>query len=217
MKPVYLSAPVSALMKGLYEEDTTLANIKRHGDFGLGTFNDLDGEMAMLEGAAYQLKTDGRACVVDDSAQMPFACVTFFHPTTVENVEQELDDAGFRSLLERLLPSKNMFTAIRIDGRFSSLRVWSVHKQDNYRPITEVRPTACDFPDSDGTLVGFYTPRFLGSLSMPGYHLHFLSADRRQGGHLFQCRLKRARIGIQFVPELRLNLPLTLDYLTTEL
>lgn len=217
MNPVYLSAPVSALMKGLYEEDTTIANIKKHGDFGLGTFNDLNGEMVMLDGRAYRLETDGLAHSVDDAAQMPFACVTFFHPTTVEDIEQDLDDAGFKNLLERLIPSKNMFYAMRIDGCFNHLKVWSIHKQDNYRPIAEVRPTPFDFQDIEGTLVGFYTPRFIGSLSMPGHHLHFLSADRRHGGHLFQCRLKKARIAIQFVPKLKLNLPMTLDYLTTDL
>jgi acetolactate decarboxylase len=217
MNPVYLSAPVSALMKGLYEENTTIANIKKHGDFGLGTFNDLNGEMAMLDGIAYQLKTDGLTYSVDDAARMPFACVTFFHPTTVENVEQDLDDEGFKNLLERLLPSNNMLYAIRIDGFFSYIKVWSIHKQDNYRPITEVRPMAFDFHSIAGTLVGFYTPAFIRSLSMPGYHLHFLSADRRHGGHMFQCRPQKVRISIQFVPELKLNLPLTLDYLTTDL
>ncbi len=217
MNPVYLSAPVSALMKGLYEEDTTIANIKKQGDFGLGTFNDLNGEMVMLDGRVYQLKTDGLTYSVDDAARMPFACVTFFHPTTVENVEQDLDDEGFKNLLERLLPSKNMLYAIRIDGFFSYIKVWSIHKQDNYRPITEVRPMAFDFQSIEGTLVGFYTPTFIRSLSMPGYHLHFLSADRMHGGHMFQCRPQKVRISIQFVPELKLNLPITLDYLTTDL
>jgi len=217
MNPVYLSAPVSALMKGLYEEDTSIANVRRHGDFGLGTFNDLNGEMVMLDGRAYRLGTDGIAHLVDDDARMPFACVTFFDPTTVEEIDQELDDSGFKNLLERLLPSKNMLYAIRIDGFFSHIKMWSIHRQENYRPIDEVRPTAFDFQDIEGTLVGFYIPTFLSSLSMPGYHLHFLSADKRQGGHLFQCRLKKASIGIQFVPELKLNLPMTLDYLTTDL
>lgn len=217
MNPVYLSAPVSALMKGLYEEDTTIADIKKQGDFGLGTFNDLDGEMVMLDGSVYRLKTDGLAHFVDDADQVPFACVTFFAPTTVEDVEQELDDGEFRNLLERLLPSKNMFTAIRIDGRFSFIKVWSVHKQDNYRPIAEVRPVAFDFREIEGTVAGFHTPAFLSSLSMPGFHLHFLSADRSRGGHLYQCRLKKARISIQFIPELKLNLPMTLDYLTSDL
>jgi acetolactate decarboxylase len=217
MNPVYLSSPVSALMKGLYEEDTTIANIKKQGDFGLGTFNDLNGEMVMLDGTVYQLKTDGLTYPVDDAARMPFACVTFFHPTTVENIEQDLDDQGFKNLLERLLPSKNMLYAIRIDGFFSYIKVWSVHQQDNYRPIGDVRPTAFDFQSIEGTLVGFYTPTFLSPLSMPGCHLHFLSADGRHGGHMFQCRAKKVCIKIQFVPELKLNLPMTLDYLTADL
>ena len=215
--PVYLSAPVTALMKGLYEEDTNIAEIKEQGDFGLGTFNNLDGEMVMLDGIVYQLKTNGDTYLVDDTVQTPFACVTFFHPATVENIEQELDDAEFKSLLDRLIPSKNMFYAIRIDGYFSYIKVWSVPKQENYRLITEVRRMAFDFHDIEGTLAGFYTPQFINSLSMPGYHLHFLTADRKHGGHLFQCRLKRARISIQFVTELKLNLPFTIDYLTTDL
>ena len=215
--PVYLSAPVSALMKGLYEEDTTIANIKKQGDFGLGTFNDLNGEMVMLDGIVYQLKTDSLTYCVDDTAQTPFACVTFFHPTTVEEVEQDLDDAGFKNLLERLLSSKNMFYAMRVDGYFSYIKVWSVHKQDNYRPITDVRPIAFDFRSVEGTLVGFYTPKFISALCMPGYHLHFLTADRRRGGHMFQCRPQKVRISIQFVTELKLNLPITLDYLATDL
>jgi acetolactate decarboxylase len=217
MNPVYLSAPVSALMKGLYEEDTTVAHIKKQGDFGIGTFNDLDGEMVMLDRISYQVKTDGCAHAVDEAARMPFACVTFFRPTTAEDIDQDLTDEEFRNLLGRLIPSKNMLYAIRIDGYFSYLKVWSVYRQDNYRPITEVRPMAFEFRNIEGTLVGFYTPQFLSSLSMPGYHLHFLSADRRQGGHLFRCGLKNARIGIQFVPEIKLNLPMTLDYLTTDL
>jgi acetolactate decarboxylase len=108
-----------------------------------------------------------------------------------------------------------MLYAIRIDGDFSDIKVWSIRAQENHRPLSEVRPKAFGFQGIEGTLVGFYTPAFLSALSMPGIHLHFLSADRRHGGHLFQCRLKKARLSLQFVPELKLNLPLTLDYLTT--
>jgi hypothetical protein len=45
----------------------------------------------------------------------------------------------------------------------------------------------------------------------------FLTADRRRGGHMFQCRPQKVRISIQFVTELKLNLPITLDYLATDL
>ena len=126
---VYLSAPVDALMKGCYQENTTIGELKQHGNFGLGTFNDLDGEMMMLDGTVYQLKEDGFAHPVSDTVETPFSCVTFFNPTTVEEINRELDYAAFKNLLDRLMPSENVFSAIRVDACFSTVRVWSVPKQ----------------------------------------------------------------------------------------
>ena len=214
---VYLSAPVSALMKGFYEENTTVAEIKKYGDFGLGTFNDLDGEMVMVDGIVHQLGVDGTTHQVSDAVQTPFACVTFFKPTTVEEVCGELDYAAFKNLLYRLIPSMNMFYALRIDGLFGRVRAWSIPKQENHRPISEVAAETFEYYDLEGTIVGFYTPDFIKSLSMAGYHLHFLTADRKHGGHLQYCEVKDARIGVQFVSKLILNMPMTIDYLTASL
>ena len=47
---LYVSSPVNALVKGILREDKTLKEVLTHGDFGLGTFNDLDGEMVLLDG-----------------------------------------------------------------------------------------------------------------------------------------------------------------------
>ncbi len=214
---VYLSAPVDALMKGCYEENTTIGELKRHGNLGLGTFNDLDGEMTMLDGIVYQLKEDGFAHEVSDTAQTPFACATFYRPTTVEEIVQELDYAGFKNLLDRLMPSPNVFAALRIDAEFNSIRVWSVPKQEAWHPIAEVKPKVFEYQQVKGTLAGFFTPRFIKSLLNPGYHLHFLTEDRRHGGHLDQCQVKRLTVGIQLIPRLQLNLPITIDYLTARL
>jgi acetolactate decarboxylase len=67
---------------------------------------------------------------------------------------------------------------------------------------------------NSGAPVGFFTPDFLGSLSVPGLHLHFLSADRQRGGHLLECRTSRVRAGVQFISMLELALPMSMDYLT---
>jgi acetolactate decarboxylase len=214
---VYLSAPVDALMKGCYQENTTIRELKQHGNFGLGTFNDLDGEMMMLDGTVYQLKEDGFAHEVSDSAETPFSCVTFFSPTTVEEIERDLEYVAFKNLLDQLMPSENVFSAVRIDGVFSTIRVWSVPKQEAWRPISEVKPKVFEYENVRGTLAGFFTPRFIKSLLHPGYHLHFLTEDRLHGGHLDQCRLQRLTIGIQTIPRLELNLPITIDYLTANL
>ena len=47
---IYLNAPVNALVEGIFEENVPVCEIQKHGDFGLGTFNDLDGEMVLLDG-----------------------------------------------------------------------------------------------------------------------------------------------------------------------
>ena len=216
---VYLSAPINALVEGFYVENTTVAQIKEHGDFGLGTFNYLDGEMVLLDGEVYQVRSDGNAHIVKDEEQSPFACVTFFNPDTFDDIDDSVDHGDFYNLLNRLIPSENMLYAIRIDGIFSHVRTRAVPKSENYKPLVEatMNQPVFDYSDVEGCLAGFYTPRFMESLNAPGFHLHFLTKDRLHGGHLIECTLKKVRIGIQHVPELEVGLPFTLDYLTADL
>lgn len=216
---IFISAPVNAMMKGFYEEDTFIGDLKKHGDFGLGTFNSLDGEMIMLDGKVYQLRSDGFAYEVEDSVQTPFACVTFFKPYSHEIIGEEMDYQGFGSFLDSLVPSRNMFYAMRLEGRFREMKVWSVRRQANYKPILEPSEAqaAFEYKDIEGTLAGFFAPTFMKSLIMPGFHLHFLSADRKYGGHLHECIIGRAEVGIQHMDKLKMNLPITLDYMTADL
>ncbi len=216
---VFLSAPIAALVEGFYVENTSMAVIKQHGDFGLGTFNYLDGEMVVLDGNVYQIRSDGEVYTVKDDEQSPFACVTFFSPDTFDDIEEDHTPKGFYVLLNTLIPSENMLYAIRIDGSFSHVKTRAVPRSENYRPLVEATANqpVFDFYDVQGCLAGFYTPRFMESLNAPGYHLHFLTEDRRHGGHLIDCALKKARISIQHVPKLDLGLPITLDFLTANL
>lgn len=213
---VYLCAPVNALVEGIYEEHIPLSEVKQHGDFGLGTFDHLDGEMVMLDGRIYQMSADGCVSEVDESALTPFACVAFYRPTSQDTLERETPYDGFLQWLDQLLPSPNLVYAIRVDGWFRSVRVRSVPKQACYRPLVEVTKDqpVFDFFNVEGTLAGFYTPSFMSSLNVPGMHLHFLSADHQHGGHLLACQPRQVRAGIQTFRKLELSLPTSLDYLT---
>lgn len=216
---IFISAPVNAMMKGFYEEDTLIGDLRKHGDFGLGTFNSLDGEMIMLDGIVYQLKSDGFTYVVEDSVQTPFACVTFFRPYSHEVIGREMHYQDFNAFLDTLIPSRNMFYALRMEGRFRMMKVWSVRRQANYKPILEPSEAqaAFEYEDVEGTLAGFFAPVFMKSLIMPGFHLHFVTSDRKHGGHLHECIIDRADVGIQHMDKLRMNLPITLDYMTADL
>ena len=215
---LFVSAPVKALVEGLYREDMTVGDLKRHGDFGLGTFDNLDGEMVVLDGQVHQLRADGRAYAVPDAVGTPFASVCFFRPDTVEEIDRPLDYDGMMELLEMLTPSPNMIYAIRIAGEFDYVKVRSVPRTENYRPLVEVAREQPEFEYCDvrGDMAGFWTPAFLDSVGVPGYHLHFLTEARDSGGHLLTCRTKRLKVQLGHIPRMTLGLPVTLDYLTAE-
>jgi acetolactate decarboxylase len=212
---VYLCAPVNALVEGIYEEKIPFSEVKKHGDFGLGTFDHLDGEMIMLDGQIFQIRADGRVQKVGDDALTPFACVTFFKPEKHAVLTGDHNYQDFLSWLEGLLPSPNMFYALRIDGTFSYIKTRSVPRQACYRPLVEVaaEQPVFEFAEIAGTLAGFYTPEFMASLSVPGMHLHFLSADQQHGGHLLECRPHQAEVAVQSLSRMELGLPLSDAYL----
>jgi acetolactate decarboxylase len=214
--PLYLCAPVNALVEGIYKERFPLEKLREHGDFGLGTFDGLDGEMVMLDGRVFQIGGSGLVREVTEPAATPFACVTTWTPASHDELSDELTYDGFLDWLLTLLPSPNLIYALRIEGTFAEIKVRSVPKQENYRPLVEVAREQPEFTfkEAQGTLAGFYTPSFLDSLSVPGLHLHFLSRDRTQGGHLLKCRPRGVSASVQFISTLELGLPMSVDYLT---
>ncbi len=212
---VYLCAPVNALVEGIYEEKIPFSEVRKHGDFGLGTFDHLDGEMIMLDNQIFQIRDDGSVQKVDDDALTPFACVTFFRPEKYAVLDGDRDYEDFLGWLEGLLPSPNMFYALRVDGWYSYIKTRSVPRQECYRPMVEVtaEQPIFEFEEIPGTLAGFYTPEFMASLSVPGMHLHFLSADQQHGGHLLECRPHQAKVSVQLLSKMELGLPMSDAYL----
>jgi acetolactate decarboxylase len=215
---VFMVSPINAILEGLYQTNTTMADLKRQGDFGLGTFNDLDGELILLDGVAYQLNADGIASIAPDTVRTPFATACRFTPFSVEPITKPLAFNEFETFLNDCLPSLNMLYAIRVDGEFQSVRSRSVPRTRNYTPLVDAtaHQKESHFAQVEGTLVGFYTPSFMPSVNVPGYHFHFITGDRTRGGHLLACNVSRGQLSIQVCSRLSLNLPVTLDYLTAE-
>ncbi len=215
---LYLCAPVNALVEGIYEQKIPFTEVKQFGNFGIGTFDNLDGEMVMLDGQIFQINSDGRVNQVPQEALTPFSCVTFYNPLSHDSIDKAMFYNEFQEWLLSLLPSTNIFYALRIEGVFSHIKVRSVPKQENYKPLVEVAKEQPEFIFSniEGTLAGFFTPSFMASVSVPGLHLHFLSADFQHGGHLLECTPLKAKAGIQLISTLELALPMSLDYLTLD-
>ena len=215
---LFISTPVNALVEGIYEENIPLSEVKKHGDFGLGTFNTLDGEMMLLDGEIYRTAHDGRIYPMSDDVLTPFACASFFRPACHEDIAEEMSHESFMAFLEEILPSPNLFYVFRIDGEFRTMKTRSVPPQEMYRPLAEVAKDqqVFSFTGETGTLAGFFTPAFMSSINVPGFHFHFLSDDRKRGGHLLECRPLKARVAIQYIYNVNLTLPKSLAWLTLD-
>jgi acetolactate decarboxylase len=201
---------INALMEGVYDGVMTFETLHQYGDFGIGTFANLDGEMLGFDGNFYQVKANGIAYAVDDSMETPFACVTFFDVDQEVLLEQGMDYAQFESFLDGILPSTNIFYAIKIKGNFSYVKTRSVPAQQKpYPPLVEVtqnQPTF-EFSDVEGTIVGFRSPPYSGGITVPGYHLHFLTEDQRAGGHVLEFTSEDSIAYLDYTRDLLLILP----------
>ncbi|MBA3390836.1 MAG: acetolactate decarboxylase, partial [Rubrobacter sp.] len=58
---LFQTSTIDALLEGKYDGDVSFAELADRGDFGLGTFDALDGEMIALDGDFYGVRADGRA------------------------------------------------------------------------------------------------------------------------------------------------------------
>jgi len=202
---------LGALLEGNYEGQVTLADLRRHGDFGLGTFEALDGEMCVVNGMVFQVRGDGKVYTPAEQVLASFAVVTSFDPDVTRQVLQPLPDlAALEEFLDGLRVSPNLLCAVKISGEFEYVKTRSVPRQSRpYPPLAEItrqQPTF-EFHSVQGDLVGFWLPECLKSLNVSGYHLHFLTADRTGGGHLLEARLKSGTVALDSCAEFRLLLP----------
>ncbi len=208
-------SPINGIIEGLYEVPMTLEELSTHGDFGIGTFNDLDGELIRLDGQTFRLDVDGVAHIPAGEVCTPFATVTDFAPYSQEPIGLQQDKSALQAFLDKSLPSKNMLFAIRIDGHFQQMRTRSVPLSANHTPLVEATALekVVNLGDVRGSLIGFYTPAFMPSINVPGYHFHFITDDRSRGGHLIDFTIVAAQMSIQLCHRMLVNLPMTLDYL----
>jgi acetolactate decarboxylase len=207
---LFQTSTLQALMAGVYDGNLTFQELARHGDFGLGTFDALDGEMIALDGAFYQIKADGRVYPVTGAMKTPFAEVTFFKADRTHMLEMPLNYQQLLDYVDRLLPSPNLPYAIRVEGLFTSVKTRSIPRQQKpYPPLAAAaaKQAVFELANVKGVIVAFRYPAYLAGVNMFGYHCHFITADRRAGGHVLNCRVEGATVAVNALPNFYLRLP----------
>jgi len=207
---LFQTSTLGALLEGVYDGHTTCGELKRHGDFGIGTFDALDGEMVVLGGKVYQVRADGKVYSPKDSLGTPFAVVTFFEPDKTLVLDSCRDYEELQEYLDSSLPTKNILYAIRIESTFTYIKTRSVPKQKKpYPRLVEVvknQPTF-EFHNVRGTIVGFRLPFYMDGINVPGYHFHFITEDKTAGGHLLDCSASNVNIELDYTHGFYMVLP----------
>jgi acetolactate decarboxylase len=217
---LYQVSVIDALMQGAYDGVVPVGEMMRHGDFGLGTFDALDGEMVVLDGTCYQVGIDGVPHPANGSILVPYADITTFGRDLAVPGISGGNLSQVTAALDTALPSGNYFVAIRIDGTFPAVKARSVPRQEKpYPPLTEAVSHQAVFQwyNLTGTVVGFYSPPFTEGIDVTGYHLHFLSADRTMGGHVLDLAVEDTPVELDITPRFMVILPESGDFIRMDL
>jgi acetolactate decarboxylase len=212
----YQVSTIDALMQGVDDGIQPVAELKKHGDFGIGTFDALDGEMIVLDGVVYQAKADGHIYQVADNLTTPFATVTYFDRDLTIITGQPMNLSVFSSVMEDRLPTGNMIYAVRMHATFPSMIVRAIPAQHKpYPTLAEAakNQSVYSYTDTTGTVIGFYTPVFFKGLDVVGYHLHFISDDRQTGGHILDFTVPaNTTVEYDITPGFTMALPTSGDF-----
>src|ERR1700756_3797056 len=130
---------MAALLDAVYDGEMSVDELLSRGNFGLGTFNALDGEMIVDGGVVHQFRADGQAGAVPGDLRTPFACVTHFEPEFTVALDRPREKAELEVLVDGLVGNPNLFVALRFVGWFEAVETRTVFCQCRpYPPMLEV-------------------------------------------------------------------------------
>jgi acetolactate decarboxylase len=211
---MYQVSTLQALALGYSRAVINVDKLLQEGDTGLGTFEDVNGEMIVLDGHCYRADQNGNVSVVSSGTGVPFAAVAKFCAEKQFPLKDMPDITSVRTELTRKIEEMfglNSMHVVRIDGVFSKVDARSeAPYRSQHITLKEVlgqTQQSFIFENIRGTLVGVYYPDYMDGINMPGWHLHFLSEDRSKGGHVFDVSVEEATAEVDKITNIFINLP----------
>jgi len=207
---VFQVSTLSALEHGVFYPVTTVGEMKKHGNLGVGAFEHMDGELLLIDGKAYNGLYSGKVVLMDDNAPITYGAVSFFKANNTVTVKNINSYTELQQTIDKLLPNINNFYAFKGNVTFSYLKFRSTAKQAKpYPPLSEVIAHQSIFEPTDitGTFFGVRLPAFINGVYAPTYHLHFITDDRVRGGHILEMKIAAANVQIQYLSQMLIKMP----------
>ena len=210
MNTIYQVSTVGSFQAGNFDAMGKFSEFPDECDFGIGCFENIDGEMILIDGQYYQLKADGIAYPREKDAATPFSTVAKFQPTDFMEVEKPLNMEQLGEFIATKLPDNNIPLLVRFDGEFETVHYRSIPAQQRPFPtLAEVCKIQTTFTKEHvkGTLIGFRFPKYFNTMNLPGYHLHFIDEARHEGGHVLSVTVGKGKLSLAESCDFKLHLP----------
>ena len=211
---MYQVSTLQALALGYSRAVINVGELLQEGDTGLGTFEDVNGEMILMDGKCFRADQDGNVTVVSSETGVPFAAVAKLYGEQQFSLSNMPDITSVRNELTLKIEERfglNSMHVVRIDGVFETVDARSeAPYRSHHITLKEVlghTQKAFLFENIRGSLVGVYFPDYMDGINMPGWHLHFLSEDRSKGGHVFDVSLREGMVKVDKITRIDINLP----------
>lgn len=192
---------MDAMRNGVYVGDLSIDTLREKGDFGLGTFNHLDGEMVALDGIYYRVSPSGKVVQAEQDRKVPFAAVAHFTPDIEFEIDGDFTITRMQEEIVKRLPSFNKPFGIQIHGLMAEIQLGGALKlsENDTTGLAKLMATRPVYHVAgiSGTLVGFYNPTFMINIDLSPFHLHFISDDRSVGGHVISGKSGTAKIKVR--------------------
>ncbi|WP_342268910.1 acetolactate decarboxylase [Spiroplasma endosymbiont of Aspidapion aeneum] len=210
---------IASLACGNYNSKFKVSDLLKEGNFGLGTFDSLDGEMVIIDGKCFQLLSDGSINNNTTSLFTPYASIVNFLKKD-ELIFNNITFDELKSNLQEYINNKNkhFLYYFKVSGDFVTLKNRVPNKQE--KPYKKLKEAVEDqsifkFANEEGNLVGFWSPSEYKDILVNGFHFHFINKDRKKGGHVIDFTSKEIRIELAWGTVLNLFIrdeDFTMDY-----
>ena len=200
----------SILLIGRYGGVLSVADVKKLGNMAIATMDRLDGEMQMIDGVVYQACADGRVYLPKDDETIPYGTIADFHAEQTVKIQNVPSYEAFEEQMATCCPMENIPLAIHLTGTFQRMKVRAVARQekDGVGLAEAAKNEAVfDLQHTSGDLVGFRLPSYVKGVNAPGWHLHFVDAERRHGGHVVNFALTEGELRYCHANDFQIRLP----------
>ncbi|MDR2833009.1 MAG: acetolactate decarboxylase [Streptococcaceae bacterium] len=207
---LYQHSTLLALMGGLYEGTLKLNELMKHGNSGIGTLDDIDGELIIIDGQAFQARSNNTVIELTGDELVPYGAVVTHHPTHQFKMTNTTDQKINQQIIEQM-NGENLFYSIKMSGTFKKMHVRMVPKQERpySKAFVEIAANQPEYTKENirGSIVGIFTPALFHGVSVEGFHLHFLDDSHQFGGHVIDYVADEVDVELGQIEELVQHFP----------